>query len=414
MPNAEAPRIVVSGLGVTSAIGQGQAAFTRALLDGRHRFDVLRRPGRQLPVPDQGPRFIGAEIDALALPDAIAPGLLRTASWSAQVALATLHEAWHDAALDRVAPERIGLIVGGSNVQQRDLVAAHDAYRGREAFLRPTYGLAFMDSDLCGLCTQQFGIRGPAFTVGGASASGQVAVIEAIHAVASGRVDACIAIGALMDLSYWECQGLRTLGAMGSGRHALDPAAACRPFDEDRDGFIFGEACGAIVVEKMETAVRTARAPYARLAGWAMRMDANRNPNPSTEGEVAAIEAALAAAGLAPRAIDYVNPHGTGAPLGDTTELDTLRRCDLGHAWINTTKSIVGHGLSAAGAVELIAVMLQMKAGRLHPTRNLDHPIDRGFRWVGPEAVPHRIDNAINLSMGFGGVNTAICLQRHS
>ena len=131
MPNAEAPRIVVSGLGVTSAIGQGQAAFTRALLDGRHRFDVLRRPGRQLPVPDQGPRFIGAEIDGLALPDAIAPGLLRTASWSAQVALATLHEAWHDAALDRVAPERIGLIVGGSNVQQRDLVAAHDAYRGK-------------------------------------------------------------------------------------------------------------------------------------------------------------------------------------------------------------------------------------------------------------------------------------------
>jgi malonyl-ACP decarboxylase len=414
MPNAEARQIVVSGVGVTSAIGQGQAAFARALLDGRHCFDVLRRPGRQLPLPDQAPPFLGAEITSLRVPESIAPGLLRTASWSAQVALATLQEAWHDASLDRVAPERIGLIVGGSNVQQRELVVAHDTYRGREAYLRPTYGLSFMDSDLCGLCTQQFGIRGLAFTVGGASASGQVAVIEAIHAVASGRVDACIAVGALMDLSYWECQGLRALGAMGSDRHAFDPAAACRPFDQDRDGFIFGEACGVVVVEKMDTAVRLERAPYARLAGWAMRLDANRNPNPSAEGEIAAIEGALAGAGLAPRDIDYVNPHGTGSPLGDTTELDTLRRCGLQHAWINTTKSVVGHGLSAAGAVELIAVMLQMKEGRLHPARNLETPIDPGFRWAGPEAVAHRIDNAINLSMGFGGVNTAICLQRHS
>jgi malonyl-ACP decarboxylase len=413
MRNAEAPDIVVSGIGVTSAIGQGQAAFTRALLDGRHRFDQLRRPGRQIPGADEGPPFIGAEIDGLAVPGSIEPGLLRTASWSAQVALATLHEAWHDAALDDIAPERIGLIVGGSNVQQRELVGVHDTYRGRAAFLRPTYGLSFMDSDLCGLCTQQFGIRGLAFTVGGASASGQVVVIEAIHAVASGRVDACIAIGALMDLSYWECQGLRALGAMGSDRHAADPAAACRPFDRDRDGFIFGEACGAIVVEKRDAARRLERAPYARLAGWAMRMDANRNPNPSADGEIAAIQGALAEAGLAPRDIDYVNPHGTGSPLGDTTELDTLRRCGLRHAWINTTKSVIGHGLSAAGAVELIAVMLQMKTGRLHPTRNLETPIDPGFQWVGPEAVAHRIDNAINLSMGFGGVNTAICLQRH-
>jgi malonyl-ACP decarboxylase len=414
MRNADAGGIVVSGVGVTSAIGQGQDAFARALLDARHRFGVLRRPGRQLPGADQGQPFIGAEIDGLTMPEPIAPGLLRTASWPAQVALATLHEAWHDAALDRVAPERVGLIVGGSNVQQRDLVLAHDAYRGREDFLRPTYGLSYMDSDLCGLCTQQFGIRGLAFTVGGASASGQVAVIEAIHAVASGRVDVCIALGALMDLSYWECQGLRALGAMGSDRHADSPASACRPFDRDRDGFIFGEACGAIVVEQRDTALRRERAPYARLAGWAMRLDANRNPNPSADGEIAAIQGALAGAGVTPRDIDYVNPHGTGAPLGDTTELDALRRCGLQHARINATKSIVGHGLSAAGAVELIAVMLQMKAGRLHPTRNLDTPIDPGFRWVGPEAVPHRIDNAINLSMGFGGVNTAICLQRHS
>jgi len=423
MRNPNRSDIVITGIGITSAIGQGKEGFLAALLGGRHRFDEMRRPGRQrpesigadgaAPKPTSASAFLGAEIPALRLPESISRSLLRTASFSGQAALATLHEAWNEAALEEIAAERIGLVVGGSNVQQRELVQVYDAYRGREQFLRPTYGLSFMDSDLCGLCTEAFGIRGFAYTVGGASASGQVAVIEAIQAVESGRVDVCVALGALMDLSYWECQSFRSLGAMGSDRYAQQPALACRPFDRDHDGFIFGESCGAVIVERVESAQRLEHRPYARLAGWAMGMDANRNPNPSTEGEVAAIRAALERAGLAPTDIDYVNPHGTGSAIGDTTELESLRQCGLDHAYLNATKSVIGHGLSSAGVVELIAVLLQMKAGRLHPTRNLENPIDISFQWVGQEAVSHAIDNALNLSMGFGGVNTAVCLQRY-
>jgi malonyl-ACP decarboxylase len=417
--------IVISGVGVTSAVGQGKAAFISALLEGRHRFGVMRRPGRQRPShsgtspadiakPEHAPRFLGAEIPELSMPESIPAGMLRTASFSGQVAIATLHEAWEDAGLDQVAPERIGLVVGGSNVQQRDLIQVHDAYRGREQFLRPTYGMSFMDSDLCGLCTEAFGIRGFAYTVGGASASGQLAVIEAIHAVESGRVDVCIAIGALMDLSYWECQGLRSLGAMGSDRYANEPALACRPFDRDRDGFIFGESCGVVVIEKRQSAPRSERSPYALLSGWAIAMDANRNPNPSVEGEVAVIKAALERARLSPGGIDYVNPHGTGSAVGDVTELQSIRECGLGHAHLNATKSIIGHGLSAAGTVEMIAVLLQMKEGKLHPTRNLENPIEPSFKWTGSHAISHAIENALNLCMGFGGINTAVCLQRCS
>ncbi|UXY16193.1 polyketide beta-ketoacyl:ACP synthase [Chitiniphilus purpureus] len=406
---------VVTGLGITSAIGQGKDAFAAALLAGRHAFAPMRRPGRQLPGHEAAatPGFLGAEIGTLAMPQTIPAGLLRTASLSGQVALATLHEAWHDAGLGAMPGEAVGLIVGGSNVQQREATLLRDGYRGREAFVRPTYGMAFMDSDLCGLCTEAFGIKGLAHTVGGASASGQLAVIEALHAVQSGRVQACIALGALMDLSYWECQGLRSLGAMGSDRHADAPALACRPFDADRDGFIFGELCGAVVVETLASAQRRARPPYARVAGWGLGMDANRNPNPSADGETAAIGAALAQAGLAPAQIDYLNPHGTGSAIGDVTEIETLRRCGLERAWLNATKSITGHGLSAAGTAELIAVLLQMQAGTLHPTRNLDRPIDPALRWVGREPVVHPIRNALNLSMGFGGINTAVCLQRY-
>ena len=407
--------LVVSGLGVVASIGQGRQAFADALLRGDHRFSYMRRPGRQRPAPDTAAgdaappsAFIGAEIDALATPDSIPKGLLRTASFSAQAALTTLDEAWRDAALDDVDPYRIGLIVGGSNVQQRELVVTQDAQRGRVPFLRPTYGMSFLDSDVCGLCTETFGIRGFAHTLGGASASGQAAVIQAIHAVASGQVDACIAIGALMDLSYWECQGLRSIGAMGSDRHAADPAGACRPFDRDRDGFIFGESCGAIVVER---AGRAGVRPHAALAGWATVMDGNRNPNPSLEGEVRAIGTALVRAGLRADEIDYVNPHGTGSTIGDITELEALRRCGLAHARLNATKSVIGHGLTAAGAVELIAILVQMREGRLHPTRNLDHPMAPEFDWVGDRAVPHVMRNALNLSMGFGGINTAVCLR---
>src|SRR5262249_35323148 len=161
--------------------------------------------------------------------------------------------AWNEARLADVDPRRIGLIVGGSNVQQRELTQLYEAHRESSAFLRPTYALSFMDSDLCGFCTAHFGIRGLAHTVGGASASGQLAIIEAAKAVLTNQVDVCIAVGALMDLSHWECRGLRAIGAMGSDRYADAPALACRPFDRDRDGFIFGESCGAVVIESSES-----------------------------------------------------------------------------------------------------------------------------------------------------------------
>lgn len=406
--------ILITGLGVTTAIGQGQAAFIDALLRGKSRFDVMQRPGRQHPIEDgtDPSRFLGAEIATFSIPDAIPRGMLRTASLTGQVALTTLHEAWHDAGLASVEPDRIGLVVGGSNIQQRELAQTQDAYRAKPRFLRPTYALSFMDSDVSGMCTEAFGIQGFAYTLGGASASGQLAMLHAIRAVESGQVDVCIALGALMDLSHWECQGFRSLGAMGSDRYGDAPGLACRPFDQHRDGFIFGEACGAVVIEKARTAVRNGVNPYARVAGWAVRMDANRNANPSLEGEVGVIQRTLAQAGLRASDIDYINPHGTGSGLGDETELRAVATCGLQHAYLNATKSLTGHGLSAAGAVELIATLLQMRACKLHPTRNLEEPIDAAYNWVRHDAVSHPIKRALKMSMGFSGVNSALCVER--
>jgi len=407
MKNHNQSELLITGIGITSAIGQGKTAFTSALMQGQHAFGVMQRPGRQ-----KGTLFLGAEIQTLSS-EHLPKRVLRATSFSGQAALVTLHEAWNEAKLDMVDPERIGLVIGGSNLQQRELTQIHEKYKDNTEFIPPTYGLSFMDSDICGFCTQQFGIKGLAYTLGGASASGQAAIIQAIQAVESGQVDVCIAMGALMDLSYWEYQAFRSLGAMGSDRYANEPSMAFRPFDKNRDGFIYGESCGAVVIERADAAMMRQVNGYAILRGWATVMDGNRNPNPSYEGEVRVIQKALEQAGLSAQKIDYINPHGSGSVIGDETEIAAILACKLSHAYINATKSITGHGLSAAGAVEVIATVLQMQAGCLHPTRNLEQPIESSCNWVLGKSVPHAIGHALNLSIGFGGVNTAICLQNY-
>ncbi len=406
MTSSQRPDIVLSGLGVATAIAQGKERFLSALLAGEHAFGELQRPGRQA-----AGSFLGAEIRSLQLPAGFDARARRTWGWAAEVAMATLHEAWGDANLQDVDPVRIGLIIGGTNLQLREAALLREAYADRPEFVRPTYGLSFLDTDLCGICTENYTIRGQALVVGGASASGQLAVIQAIQSVEVGSLDVCIALGALTDLSHWECRALRSLGAMGSDRFAKEPALACRPFDGDRDGFIYGECCAAVVVESRSHAAQRGARMYAQIDGWGVSIDGNRNPNPSVEGEVAAIGSALKRARVAPEEIDYVNPHATGSVLGDETELLAIRRSGLSRAFINATKSITGHGLSAAGAVEVVATVLQMNAGRLHPTRNLDRPLDPAANWVGKAAISCRLSRALTLSNGFGGINTAISLR---
>lgn len=414
MKSCNEPSLIVTGVGITTAIGQGKSAVADALLSGQNNFAVMQRPGRQIPQSAGPPSaFLGAEIQALQIPAFLQKSLLRTTSFPAQVVLTTLHEAWHDAQLDGVDPQRIGLIVGGSNIQQREQVLMQNSYRDKASFVRPTYAMSYMDSDICGLCTQTFPIRGLAYSLGGASASGQLAVIQALEAVRSGQLDVCIAVGALMDLSYWECQAYRSLGAMGSDLFADNPSAALRPFDQQHNGFIYGEACGVVVIEKANTQQGRGVTPYARITGWSHAMDGNRNPNPSFEGEVQVIQSALHRAGLCASDIDYVNPHGTGSIVGDETELQALQHCRLEHAHINTTKSLVGHSLTAAGTVELVATLLQMKATKLHPSRNLETPISNHFNWVRQQSISHQIKNALKMSMGFGGINTALCIQNY-
>lgn len=406
MQNSNSQDIVISGLGVISSVGQGKSEFGQALMAGQSSFSVLKREYRQ-----ENSSYLGAEIGNFNCDSRISSKLFAYASLSGQLALSVLAEAWDESKLDEVDGHRIGLIVGGSNVQQRELFKVFKKYANKKNFIRPNYAVSFLDSDICGLCTEQFKIKGLAFTAGGASASGMLAIHQAVELVKSGVVDICIALGAMMDLSYLELQAFRAIGAMGSDNFSDNPSKASRPFDVSRDGFIYGESSGALVIERAESAKGRGLETYARIAGCSINMDANRNPNPSQRGEIKAIKDVLRQANLKSNEIDYVNPHGTGSPIGDKTELAALSECDLLEAYMNTTKSIIGHGLSSAGVVETIATILQMKCQILHPSRNLDDPIDSRIKWVNEESINYKIQNALKLGFGFGGINMALCLN---
>lgn len=409
---ASSTNLYVTGMGICASTGIGKHEFFQALKEETHAFGFLERPGRQAPRAQttRSSGFIGAEIQKPLPLSFASSNLLRTASYSSKVALCTLKEAWDEADLDELDSRRIGLVVGGSNLQQRSLLEAHQRYEGRVSFLRPSYGFSHMDSDICGICSDHFGIGGFAYTLGAASASGQVALIQGVQSLLTHQVDACIVLGALSDLSYWELQGFRSMGAMGSDRFAHEPAEAPRPFDHARDGFIYGESCGAVVIERQ--ARGSSKKNYGRLSGWGMSLDGNRNPNPSLEGEVFAIQQALNSSGLSYDSIDYINPHGSGSKIGDETELLALKKLSLEGAPLNGTKSLIGHGLSSAGCVELIATLLQMEHGQLHGTRNLQDPIDRDFNWIPRGGIEKELSHALTLSMGFGGINSALVISK--
>jgi malonyl-[acp] decarboxylase len=408
-----AENLVITGIGVATAAGVGKVAFAQALREGRSAFGYLARPGRVFHGPEGEMAFIGAEIDEGKLPLVLDARTARTASWCGRVAAATLSEAWDEAALAGLQRERVGLVLGGGNLQQRELANLHDELAQRRQYVRPSVASGFLDTDVLALCCERQGIRGPSFACAAASASGQFAVIQAALAVLTGQLDACIALGGLMDLSFWELQALRSAGAMGGEMFADAPERACRPFDHRRDGFIFGESCAALVVEREEAALARSVAPYASLVGWSIVNEGTRSTSPSLRAEVDALRRAVQTSGARPEEVDYYNAHGTGSILGDEIELQAIHEAGLSGAFVNATKSITGHGLTAAGAVEIAATLLQMKGGWLHPTLNLEQPVDPHLRWITGSAVTVPIDLAVSLSLGFGGFNTAVCLRKY-
>jgi malonyl-ACP decarboxylase len=384
--SAERRRVVVTGLAAMAGGARDLASFEV----------TLRRGTPQLGVP-------------LALPTR--PGLRRLERTASSSLLATLAVAQDALAMAGGAPapaEEIGIVVAGSNLQLGRAWQAYEKFRTEPAYLSPRHGYEFYDTHVMALLAETLELRGPGATVGGASASGNVAIMTGLDWIRHGRAKACLVVGPLPELSPVE---RHALGAMG----ALAPdGGACRPFDRAAAGFVPGEACAAVLLESAENAAARGAVPMAEIAGAWCGLGGSHLPTPDADGEVQAMMGALQDAGASVDELDYVSAHATSTPAGDAAECEALRRLLGARARevpVNATKSLVGHALQAAGVVELVALILQMRGGFVHGTAGLVEPIADDLWLVGPQALERRVRLGLSNSFGFGSIATSVAVR---
>ncbi len=326
-------------------------------------------------------------------------------------------QAWRSAQLfaDRPPAERMGLIVAGQNTTQNYQYDLIPKFKKSPEYLSPRYALEFLETNQVGVLSELLEIRGEGLVVGGASATGNVGIIKGCQLVQFGLADLCLVMGVVADLSPMDIQGFINIGAMGGKKYGDQPEKACRPFDDQHEGFIYGQASACVVIESEESALRRGVPFMAAIMGSALNIDGNSSSDPRLEGEMSAMRSALDRAGLSASDVDYINTHGSSSPLGDQTEAEAISRVFGDHtagAWLNATKGLTGHCLYSAGLVEAIATVEQMQGGFMHANINLENPIRNDLNFCRGEALSHSIDVAISNSFGFGGINTAIVFKR--
>ncbi len=307
---------------------------------------------------------------------------------------------------------RTAVVVGGNNLALDYQARVAARFADGEGTVRPSHALAHLDIDTIGAISELAGAVAEGCTIGGSSASGALALIHGWRLLALHAADHCLVVGALSELSAAEYRAFHDSGAM-----ALDPAlpaaAVCRPFDRHRSGFVHGHGAAAVVLERRDTARGRGVRPWAVLAGHAQRLDGKRGAGPRPDRQAETIRAALAAAGLGPGDVDYVNAHATGSRLGDRAEAQALQEVfGAARPLVNSTKELVGHCLAAAGVVEAVATVLQLRDGFCHPNPNLTEPEDTRLEYVGEHAVPARLRAAVSTSFAFSGINAALVITQ--
>jgi malonyl-ACP decarboxylase len=310
----------------------------------------------------------------------------------------------------------MGIIVAGNNINQKFIIDNYKKYLKEPEYINPLYAISYADTDLMASISEILAIKGLGYTVGGSSASGNLGIYNAYHLVKHGYVKACLAVGALADFSELELQAFSILGAISCNKYNEHPQKASRPFDKNHKGFVYGQGSGCILLESLENALKREANILGEVIGASIVLDGNHLSNPSLEGEARAMSKAVAEANIDIADIQYINTHGTSSPLGDETELAAIKaifKDRIKDIYINSTKSMVGHCIYSAGIIELIATILQMNEGFLHPNLNLDEPIDPDFLFVGKQMQKANIEYALSNSFGFGGFNSSIALNKY-
>jgi 3-oxoacyl-[acyl-carrier-protein] synthase II len=396
--------VVVTGLGATTPLGGDVASTWDALVAGRSGVARLTYEWA-----DQLPVRIAAEL-AVSPTEHIDRVKARRLDRVEQVALVAAWEAWRDAGEPDVPKDRLAVVVGSGIGGATTLLAQDDILEASGPrrvsphtvpMLMPNGAAAWVGLEL----RAQAGVHAPT----SACATGAEAIAWGLDIIRSGRADIVVAGGAEAIIHPLPIAGFASMRAMSTRND--EPERASRPWDKGRDGFVLGEGAGVVVLERADSARARGARVYARLAGAGLTSDGYDivQPHPEGEGAVRAILAALRDAGFAPTDIMHVNAHATSTPTGDMAEIAALHRSLGSHAVLTSTKSMTGHLLGAAGAVESIATILAVHHGTVPPTINLDEPDEALDLDVAAHKARHmEIPAALNNSFGFGGHNAAL------
>jgi 3-oxoacyl-[acyl-carrier-protein] synthase II len=371
------------------------------------RFDASELPTR-----------FAAVCDPELAPEGLPPKEVRRIDRSARLVLVAAEEAVADAAFDTgVDRDRVGVVIGTAIGGIGTLLGSYDAMLERGARRVSPFTVPMTLPNMpAGYVSMQHGLRGPILCPVGACASGAQALGAAARLIERGDADLVVAGGteaAVHPLVIAAFAAMRALSTRND-----EPARASRPFDLDRDGFVLGEGAGVVILESAEHAVARGARARAEVLGYGEAADASHPASPAEDagGARRAMERALADAGLAPEQVDAVNAHATSTPAGDRSEALAIRTVFGVHADalpVSATKSVTGHLLGAAGAVEAILCVLALETGLLPPTINLDHlDPECALDHVTPKARERELRAVLSNAFGFGGVSASLLLGR--
>ena len=410
-------RVVVTGLGALTPLGNDAPTFWQNLVAGVSgaapitRFDAERFRTK-----------FACEIKGLDMNDYIPRQEARKMDPFTQYAVIAADEAVKDAgfAPDQLDLDKAGVIwgsgIGGLKTFEDEVINFSEG--GRNPRFNPFFIPKMIADSASGVLSIRYGYRGPNFITVSACASSTNAIIDAFYYIRLGVMKVCISGGSEAAITNAGVGGFNALKALSERNDS--PETASRPYDKDRDGFVLGEGGAALILEEYEHAKARGAKIYAEIIGAGMSSDAYHitAPHPDGTGAYKVMENAVEDAGIRPEEIDYINTHGTSTPLGDPQEIKAIERYFGEHAYamsISSTKSMTGHLLGGAGAIEAAACIMAIRDGIIPPTINhfTDDPeIDPRLNLTFNKAQKRKVDVALSNTFGFGGHNASVIFKK--
>ena len=412
-------RVVVTGLGALTPIGNNVAQYWDSLSKGVSGAALITKFN-----PEKAKTKFACEVKGFNIEDFVERKEARKMDPFSQYAVVCAEQAVKDSGIDHesINHDRIGVIwgsgIGGLKTFQ-DEVSAYAKGDGTPRF-NPFFIPKMIVDISSGHISMKYGFRGPNFVTVSACASSTNAIIDAFNYIRLGKADAFVAGGSEAAITEAGIGGFNALKALSERNDS--PETASRPFDKDRDGFVMGEGAGALILEEYEHAKARGAKIYAEVIGGGMSADAYHltAPHPQGLGAKNVMINALSDAGLKPEDIDYINVHGTSTPLGDISEITAIQNVFGEHAFnlnISSTKSMTGHLLGAAGAIEALACIFAIQNQLIPPTINHftdDESFSSRLKLNFNKAKSAKIDIALSNTFGFGGHNSSIIVRKYS